>query len=69
MASDLHALGNVLSGIAGTLDDLRRARDSLAFCVEVYERYQTGITPPNQDMDLARATIQLVDSAKRLLAI
>jgi hypothetical protein len=51
---------------ADLLDRVRLAHESLAFCAEVFQRYQSG-EKPNEHMDLDKARNQLIDSIFRTL--
>jgi hypothetical protein len=51
---------------ADLLDRIRLAHESLAFCAEVFQRYQSG-EPANEHMDLDKARNQLLDAIFRTL--
>jgi len=67
----LHEFGSDLNALGNKLDEFRRTRDSLVFCVQIYERYATGSAPEpaNAHMDADKARIQLLDAIHRMLKI
>jgi hypothetical protein len=58
-----------LNALSDRIGELGLAQDSLAFCADVFQRYQSGTEPANEHMDIDKARNQLLDAVFRILKV